>query len=123
MALYPMNHKPTTEEVAALRTFAQREGRRWKSILRGMWMNAYYPGHDELTGILQTLRNEEFDLGKFRFPDEYKSLAAREAQQAGYGTQSYWEHLDASAEEMDAKGIPNAFTRTLAEALRGNNGD
>jgi cation transport regulator ChaC len=53
----------------------------------------------------------------------FKSLAAREAQQANYGDASYWEYLDRHAEELAAKGIRDALTRTLAEALKGNDGD
>ena len=53
----------------------------------------------------------------------FKSLAAREAQKANYGDASYWEYLDRHAEELFAKGVKDALTRTLAEALKGNEGD
>lgn len=53
----------------------------------------------------------------------YKSRAAREAQEMNYGTESYWQYLDDSAAEDFAKGIKDAYTQTLAEALDGNDGD
>jgi hypothetical protein len=52
----------------------------------------------------------------------YKSLAAREAEKANYGDASYWDYLDRHAEELATKGIEDALTRTLAEALKGNDG-
>jgi hypothetical protein len=54
----------------------------------------------------------------------YKARSAREAQLAGYGGPAYWDYLEEKAEEYVRKGINrNAFTQTLAEALRGNDGD
>lgn len=68
MAMIRCGYEPDAEEIEALRTFAAGEGRTWKSKLRQMWMNAYYPGYDEISGHLQMLRNSEFDLAAFRFP-------------------------------------------------------
>lgn len=53
---------------------------------------------------------------------QYKSQAARDAQRLGYGDTHYWEYLDESAAEKYAKGYTDSFTRTLSEALRGNDG-
>jgi hypothetical protein len=47
---------PSAEQMQALRSFAAREGRYWKSVLRESWMNGQYPNEDE-AGHLQTLRN------------------------------------------------------------------
>jgi hypothetical protein len=58
----------------------------------------------------------------------YKSQAARDAQAFGFGDESYWECLDESAQRHHdydvAHGEPDsdAFTRTLSDALRGNDG-
>jgi hypothetical protein len=54
---------------------------------------------------------------------EYKSLAARQAQQQGYGDKGYWDYLESHAHELLQKGVTDALTRTLTDALRGNNGD
>lgn len=54
---------------------------------------------------------------------EYKSVAAREAQAMPYGDKSYWDYLDEHAVELFAKGVKDAFTRSLADSLRGNEGD
>jgi hypothetical protein len=62
---------------------------------------------------------------------EYQSQAARDAQARGYGGESYWAYLDeAAARKRDYylrcgdKELADAvFTRTLAEALRGNDGE
>lgn len=56
-------------------------------------------------------------------PKEYKSQSARDAQEMGYGDESYWNHLDEIAAEHYAKGIKDAYTQSLADALRGNEGD
>ena len=53
----------------------------------------------------------------------YKSQAAREACQQGYGKPSYWAYLDKFAEAMAAKGVTDAFTRSLSDCLRGNEGE
>lgn len=60
----------------------------------------------------------------------YKSQAARDAQRMQYGDPSYWAYLDAHAEELRAsflrKGQPSKaremMTRTISEALKGNDG-
>jgi hypothetical protein len=53
----------------------------------------------------------------------YKSLAAQQAQKANYGTQAYWDYLDKHAQELLEKGVVDALTRSLADALKGNDGD
>lgn len=61
----------------------------------------------------------------------YQSRAAQQAQEGGYGSKSYWDMLDASAMRMrdyyaergqhaDAELM---MTRSLSEALMGNDGD
>jgi hypothetical protein len=68
-----------------------------------------------------TLRNLEaakVDLSGF-----YKAKSAQEAQQTDYGSRSYWDYLEAHAKELFAKGHKNAFTRSLSEALQGNDGE
>jgi len=42
----------SVDELAALKAFAERHGRNWKSALREAWINASEPG------ILQQLRND-----------------------------------------------------------------
>lgn len=52
-------HAPTNEQLAALRTFANANGRTWKSKLRHCWeISRYddYPGTDRYD-LLQTVRN------------------------------------------------------------------
>lgn len=55
----------TTDEIAALKAFAERHGRNWKQALRDAWMIASEPG------ILQQLRNDTgfgpAGLNAFRF--------------------------------------------------------
>lgn len=64
--------KPTPEELAALRRFADRYSRRtWKRVLRRCWMDGAY-GWSEDAAILEGIRNR---LGPgwlygFRFPRE-----------------------------------------------------
>jgi threonine aldolase len=56
----------------------------------------------------------------------YKSRAAREAEQSGYGSEAYWQYLDYHAQELAEKFPERAFYfmgRTLGEALAGNDGD
>ena len=63
--------------------------------------------------------------------NEYQSQAARDAQARGYGDQSYWQHLDQSAKEKyeyfmrhdDPVTAESMLTRSLSEALQGNEGD
>ena len=60
----------------------------------------------------------------------YKSQAAREAQAANYGDAKYWQCLDDSAQRAyayfmsigDEVSADSMFTRSLADALRGNDG-
>lgn len=62
---------------------------------------------------------------------EYKSQAARDAAQSGYGGPTYPAYLDETAERHAAyfweRGLQikaaSMFTRSLGEALSGNNGD
>lgn len=63
--------------------------------------------------------------------ETYRSQSARDAHLADYGGRDYWTYLDAHAHELHdyfmAKGDPDTaaemFTRSLAGALRGNDGD
>jgi len=41
----------------AVRTFAGREGRGWKRKLCDMWERSEYPGHADITPLLQQARN------------------------------------------------------------------
>ena len=55
----PTNTKLTTEQVAALRTFATANGRRWKAALRLAWETGRYDdfnGTDD-SASLQQVRN------------------------------------------------------------------
>lgn len=60
----------------------------------------------------------------------YKSQAARDAAEGGYGSKSYWDYLESHAIELhdkfmlrgDTKTAQEMMTRTLGEALMGNNG-
>lgn len=62
---------------------------------------------------------------------DYKSRSAREARDSGYGDRSYWDYLEQSAHEHhdyyirhgDQKLADEMFTQSLADALRGNEGD
>lgn len=62
---------------------------------------------------------------------EYKSQAARDAQRMNYGNKSYWDTLDEAAKRHhdyfvakgDLKTAELMFTRSLSEALVGNDGD
>lgn len=61
---------------------------------------------------------------------EYKSQCARDAQRTGYGGESYCDYLEATALEYAAKFAQRGQTaeaermlsRSLSEALMGNNG-
>ena len=53
----------------------------------------------------------------------YKSQSAQDARRMKYGAAAYWDYLEQHAEELAAKGVADAFTRTLAESLKGNEGD
>jgi len=61
----------------------------------------------------------------------YQSQAARDAQAGGYGGESYWVALDEAALRMrdyflrrdDPASAAEMLTRSLGEALRGNDGD
>lgn len=62
---------------------------------------------------------------------QYKSQSARDAQEAGYGSESYWDQLDQSAQEHyeyfmghgDPVKAQRMFTQSLGEALTGNESD
>lgn len=58
---------PTTEQVTALREYANQHGRTWKQQLSLAWFSAGEPG------ILQQIRNEFGPswLIKFRLPAEH----------------------------------------------------
>ena len=61
---------------------------------------------------------------------EYKSQAARDAQAMNYGGERYWRYLDEAAQSShdyymrhgDPVTAAEMFTRSLSEALRGNDG-
>lgn len=100
--------------------------------------------YGDKTGVVMSRRGEEYliyfdDLTKGYVPislcyyikdKKYKSQAARDAQAQGYGKEGYWDYLDSSAEEkhayyMNLGDRVNAelmFTRSLSDALRGNEG-
>lgn len=63
----------TTEQLAALRTFADANGRLWKSNLNVCWSTGRYRDYNgtENYGYLQSVRNEFGPswLVKFRFED------------------------------------------------------
>jgi hypothetical protein len=54
---------------------------------------------------------------------QYRAQCARDAQEMGYGSQSYWDYLESSAQEHYDKGMTDAFTQPLSDALQGNEGD
>jgi hypothetical protein len=61
----------------------------------------------------------------------YKSQAARDAQENGYGNKSYWDYLDKHALELHAKFLAQGdtakaqsmLTRRLWQGLAGNDGE
>lgn len=61
----------------------------------------------------------------------YKAQAARDAQAMNYGDESYWDYLENAAYEDhgyfrakgDWKSADEAFTRSLSDALMGNEGE
>ena len=70
-------------------------------------------------------RGRDIKIVPFTVLDEragYKSQAAREAQASDFGDESYWDYLDAHAAELESKGVDDALTRSLSDALRGNDG-
>ena len=60
----------------------------------------------------------------------YRARSAREAAEFGYGTESYWTYLEESTAETaayfakrgDTESAERMFTRSLSEALEGNDG-
>jgi hypothetical protein len=68
--------------------------------------------------------------GAMQSHEIYQARDARDAQRASYGKRSYWDYLEQSSIEHHdsylASGDPDKAsemkTRTLAEALRGNDG-
>ncbi len=62
---------------------------------------------------------------------QYKSQSARDAQEMSYGDKSYWDYLDREAQELydyymaegDEAAAQRMLTRSLGEALKGNEGD
>ncbi|SCB37455.1 hypothetical protein [Rhizobium hainanense] len=78
---------PTHDEQAALRAYAVRHGRRWKSILGNVWMGG--PPHDD-GGILRRLRNthgptwlQSYRLPKADMRSGPDGSAAVSSEQAG----------------------------------------
>ena len=65
-----------------------------------------------------------------RRPSGYTSQSARDAQERGYGKPRYWDYLERAAIEKrdyylrhgDADEAQWMMTRSLSEALRGNEG-
>lgn len=63
--------------------------------------------------------------------EAYEAQAAKDAQAANYGDESYWAYLDDSAKRHHAYFLARGdeaqavrmMTQTLSEALRGNNGE
>ncbi len=61
----------------------------------------------------------------------YKAQSARDAQERNYGTVRYWDYLERAAEEShahwtrrgDLERANHMMTRSLADALRGNDGE
>lgn len=61
----------------------------------------------------------------------YESQAARDAEKQGHGDRKYWDYLDCHAAAAskyymargDAEKARFMLTRSLAESLRGNEGD
>jgi hypothetical protein len=61
---------------------------------------------------------------------EYKAQSARDAKASGYGAKGYWDSLEEHAHELaerfkargDHQTAARMFTRSLSEALAGNDG-
>jgi len=53
----------------------------------------------------------------------YRAQCARDAQRMEFGPESYWDALEESALEHYRKGVKDALTESLAEALEGNERD
>ncbi len=79
---------------------------------------------------LKDIRDNVIAHTELRDIPQYKSQAARDARQGGYGTPDYWKYLDEQAKEhaeyCKRQGKPELaeqmFTRSLTEALIGNDG-
>ncbi len=62
---------------------------------------------------------------------KYTAQTALDAQRIGYGSESYWDYLERAARESRDYYLRNGnseraelmMTRSLSEALRGNDGD
>ena len=62
---------------------------------------------------------------------QYKSQAAKDAQQSNYGNESYWDMLEETAfrhaayfKKMGREDVANEMiTRSLGESLQGNDGE
>jgi len=52
-----MKDQPTQEQLKALREFASRNGRNWKSALNAKWMNGAYDWDVDDSASLQQIRN------------------------------------------------------------------
>jgi hypothetical protein len=52
----------------------------------------------------------------------YKYLAAQQAEESGYGDESYWQGMDDHTDELLAKGY-DVRDQNLGERLAGNDGD
>lgn len=65
--------KPDPEQLAELRAWARRHGRKWKAPLRHAWETGDYGGFENY-GPLQRVRNQFGPswLVRFRFPKEGK---------------------------------------------------
>lgn len=65
--------KPSNEQMAAIQRFAKLNGRRWKTVLWGAWMNGsyrYVVAQDGDAALLQQVRNQFGPawLDKLRLP-------------------------------------------------------
>jgi hypothetical protein len=66
------------------------------------------------------VKQQPFKETSFGFQWGYVEVV-RQAANSGRD-RSYWEYLDRHAQELFDKGVTDAFTRSLGEALRGNDG-
>lgn len=104
----------------------------------GFWDRGHGAAGDRLTTAAERYGDQDFYLnehGALEWENNdiplYVSQAARDAQASNYGGPSYWAYLDATALRMrehylsrgDTASANRMLTRTLSEALVGNDGD
>jgi hypothetical protein len=70
----------TTEQLAALKTWASRHGRTWKQDLRHAWMSGDYGCNEDISGYLQQVRNSlgPAFLNQFTLQGEARALVLQE---------------------------------------------